>query len=172
MADSVIEKVFDGAMAGFGATVPMTIAMELMHRALPSHEQYPLPPRQITMRAAEGAGVKHHLNESDRLGATLASHFGYGAVTGAVYAAKADKINISPVVKGIGFGLAVWAVSYLGILPAVGALSPATKHPARRNALMIAAHVVWGGALGALTETFKKEGHDKMEVRDGRRKSS
>jgi hypothetical protein len=52
------------------------------------------------------------------------------------------------VLAGVGFGLAVWAVSYLGWLPAAGILSPATEHPARRNALMIGAHVVWGATTG------------------------
>lgn len=35
-------------------------------------------------------------------------------------------------------------------------LPPATKHPARRNALMIAAHVVFGAALGLLVERLEK----------------
>ena len=37
-----------GAMAGFLATIPMTIAMELLHRRLPWTQRYPLPPREIT----------------------------------------------------------------------------------------------------------------------------
>ena len=42
----------------------------------------------------------------------------------------------------------------LGLLPALGILTPATRHPPRRNLLMIAAHVVWGATLGLLTEKF------------------
>jgi hypothetical protein len=34
----------------------------------------------------------------------------------------------------------------------LGILRPATEHPARRNALMIGAHVVWGVALGLIVE--------------------
>ncbi len=60
-----------------------------------------------------------------------------------------------PALAGAGFGLAVWAGSYLGWLPAAGILRPATEHPPRRVALMIAAHLVWGAsaglALGALS---------------------
>jgi putative membrane protein len=36
------------------------------------------------------------------------------------------------------------------MLAALGILKPATEHPPRRNALMIAAHLIWGAVLGAL----------------------
>jgi hypothetical protein len=46
--------------------------------------------------------------------------------------------------RGIFFGLVVWAGSYLGWVPAAGILPPATEAPARRNALMIGSHFLWG----------------------------
>ncbi|HWS53323.1 MAG TPA: DUF1440 domain-containing protein, partial [Pyrinomonadaceae bacterium] len=79
---------------------------------------------------------------------TWASHFGYGAACGALYGALAAERDVPPLAAGVGFGLAVWAGSYLGWLPAAGIISPATEHPPRRNALMIAAHVVWGATTG------------------------
>jgi hypothetical protein len=54
------------------------------------------------------------------------------------------------VVSGIGWGLFVWAGSYLGLLPALDLHEPATQHPAERNILMIVAHIIWGATLGAL----------------------
>ena len=41
----------------------------------------------------------------------------------------------------------VWVLSYFGIMPGLRILRPAHDHPGRRNALMIAAHLVWGGTL-------------------------
>jgi uncharacterized membrane protein YagU involved in acid resistance len=140
-----------GALAGLAATVPMTLAMEAMHRRLPQRHRYPLPPRKITMRAAGVVGLRHKLDESERLGLTLAAHFGYGTATGALYGPLSNRVKGPAAVKGMGYGLLVWAGSYLGLLPALGLLSPATDHPARRNALMIAAHLVWGATLGLLT---------------------
>ena len=140
-----------GALAGLAATVPMTIAMEAMHRRLPRRQRYPLPPRKVTMRAAGAAGVRHKLDESERLGLTLAAHFGYGTGAGALYGPLSRSVKGPAAVKGMGYGLLVWAGSYLGLLPALGLLSPATDHPPRRNALMIAAHLVWGATLGLLT---------------------
>jgi hypothetical protein len=38
-------------------------------------------------------------------------------------------------------------VSYFGIMPTLRILRPAHEHPLRRNALMIAAHLVWGSTM-------------------------
>ena len=147
-----MNKILVGALAGLAATVPMTAAMESMHRLLPERERYPLPPREIAMAVAEDAGVRQHLDEPERTSVTLAAHFGYGAMTGAMYAPLAQRSQWRPAIGGAGFGLAVWAGSYLGLLPALGILTPATAHPTRRNALMITAHVVWGVTLGLLVD--------------------
>ncbi|HEX8237245.1 MAG TPA: DUF1440 domain-containing protein [Abditibacteriaceae bacterium] len=141
-----------GMVSGFVATVPMTVAMEMMHRRLPRRERYPLPPRQITMNLARKARMQKHLHEEERLIATLAAHFGYGAAVGALYAPLAQKVRWHPVLKGVLFGLTVWTVSYLGILPVIRVLPPATQQPQRRNELMIASHIIWGVVLALLTE--------------------
>ena len=144
-----MNRVLLGALAGLAATGPMTLAMKLMHEQLPREEQYPLPPRQVTEGLAAKAGVNGHLDEEDREAATWVSHFAYGAACGALYGAlSGERVDSHPVLAGVGFGVAVWAGSYLGWLPAAGIISPATEHPARRNALMITAHAVWGAGVG------------------------
>jgi len=138
-----------GAVAGFVATIPMTLAMKAMHEMLPEEEKYPLPPRLIVENAEQAAGVEEKLDEKDEHRLTLASHFAYGTATGAIYGAAMNAMDAEPnAMNGVAYGLGVWTASYLGLLPAVGLLAPATEHPARRNALMIAAHVVWGASLG------------------------
>jgi hypothetical protein len=148
-------SVLDGATAGLLATVPMTAVMLAGHRALPRHERYPLPPAEITAQAAETAADAADAAPPDPealTALTLAAHFGYGAATGALYALAVPPAPgvAAGALRGAGWGLAVWAGSYLGWLPAARILKPATEHPARRNALMIGAHLVWGAALGAL----------------------
>jgi uncharacterized membrane protein YagU involved in acid resistance len=157
-----------GATAGFVATAPMTAAMELMHRMLPDHERYPLPPRQIVDNATDQAaaehlvpGEPHHPSERHtglqpvddrRGGVALASHFAFGAMAGSAYGPIARTKPSHPALAGVGYGLLVWGSQYLGVLPAAGLLSNARNHPVRRNALMIAAHVVWGAALGLVAD--------------------
>lgn len=153
-----MNRILLGALAGLAATVPMTLAMKLMHEQLPREEQYPLPPRQVTEGLAEKAGVNEQLDEEEREAATWVSHFAYGATCGALYGAvTGEGRGEHPLLAGVGFGLAVWAGSYLGWLPAAGILSPATEHPARRNALMIAAHVVWGAGVGVAVERLSDQ---------------
>jgi hypothetical protein len=107
---------------------------------------------------AEKAGVNEQLDEEERAAATWVSHFAYGAACGALYGAvSGEKTDGHPLLAGVGFGLAVWAGSYLGWLPAAGVLAPATEHPPRRTALMIAAHVVWGATTGIALERLSEE---------------
>jgi putative membrane protein len=155
---TIVKNLLAGAAAGFTATVPMTAAMIGLHQTiLPARHRYPLPPRRITMNVARTFGVKHQLDETERKALTLAAHFGYGSAMGGLFALIAPRLDraggtrIPRVASGVGWGLIVWAGSYLGVLPALGLHEPATRHPARRNVLMILAHVVWGATLGLLT---------------------
>jgi putative membrane protein len=143
--------ILAGAVSGLAATAPMTIAMETLFAELPLHQRQPLPPRGITMRLAQGMGIKHELNEPQRKALTLASHFSYGAAMGGLYASTVQPHLPGPL-GGAAFGLGVWAANYLGLLPATN-LYPHAAHSAReRNLLMIAAHVIWGASLGALMD--------------------
>jgi hypothetical protein len=156
----MIRESLLGALAGLAATVPMTAVMKLGHRRLPWYERYPLPPRQITMKLARAAGIRHHLDEDRRKGLTLASHYSYGAAMGGLFgaisasAAAGDGMK-SDIGRGTVFGLGVWAGSYLGLLPELGILKPATEHPLERNLLMMGAHVVWGVSLARLFRTMQ-----------------
>jgi uncharacterized membrane protein YagU involved in acid resistance len=137
-----------GTVSGLAATLPMTLAMEAMFRELPAEQRTPLPPRRIAMKVARAAGAEQQMNESERQAFTLLAHFGYGAGAGALYTTVA-RHYLPGVMGGVVYGLGVWAGSYLGLLPALGMHRSATQMPAERNALMLAAHVVWGAALGA-----------------------
>ena len=157
MSGNGIQRLASGAAAGLVATVPMTAAMVAMHRKLPAHQRFPLPPRRITMRAAGKAGVRPHMDESHRTAATLAAHFGYGTAVGSLLGAFAPRGTVKAAAAGAGFGLLVWAVSYLGLMPALDLHPPATRDTARRNLLMIAAHLVWGATAGVIVDALRPE---------------
>lgn len=154
--NSAARDLVIGAVAGVAATVAMTLVAEKLFRRLPPEERYPLPPRELTERAAEEAGIADDLDEPALQAATLVSHFGFGAVTGALYVPLLLHRRIPPVASGSGYALGVWALSYLGWVPALGLLRPATSHPRRRNALMLAVHVVWGSALGLVADGLSR----------------
>ena len=141
-----------GALAGFIATAPMTVFMLTTQRFLPKGQQYELPPELITKELAHRAHVRWHMSKTQILAATLVSHFGYGAVMGALYSPLARKLPVPSVVKGVIFGVAVWACSYLGLLPLMGISESAHREPVRRNLMMVAAHLVWGSAMGLVAD--------------------
>jgi hypothetical protein len=147
-----------GAIAGFVATMAMTAAMRRLHRQLPAKERYPLTPREITDAVLDPPPAISP-------DVTLVAHFAYGAGCGALIAAADPKIGR---VGGALAGGAVWLTSYMGWLPALDVLTPATGHPMRRNAVMIAAHFAWGWStaegireLSAARATIFGEGPDK-----------
>lgn len=144
---SFAKRIIVGALAGAAATVPMTVLMLEWHRRLPNSEQYPLPPREIFDEIVEQADADKHLGESERVALSLAGHFAYGASCGAIYQTIIKRPTAA---NGAVYGVGVWTASYLGWLPAFKILRPATEHPLKRNALMIAAHVVWGSCLGEI----------------------
>jgi hypothetical protein len=134
---SVASRAALGAVAGYAATLAMTSLMQRLHERLPQAERYPLTPREITETLAPAG------EEDATATRTLLAHFAYGALTGALYGIASRRTGLT---SGALYGVGVWCASYLGWIPSFGILKPATAHPARRNALMLAAHLVWGAA--------------------------
>lgn len=143
-----------GLISGIAATGPMSVVMVLLHRRLPSGERYSLPPREITMKAVEQVAEPDEISQSTRSALTWLAHFGYGGAAGVLYAAVGRRLPGGTVRRGVLFGLLVWTVSYLGLLPGLRVLTSATEHPARRSGLMIAAHLVWGWSLATTFEVL------------------
>lgn len=153
-SDLSVDKFLKGAAAGFVATVPMSLSMLLGWKLLPRREKYPLPPRLITEELTERVGLEDRMSEGEMTGLTIFSHFAYGALFGSIYALFDNRIPMHSSLRGALAGIALWIASYLGWLPALGILQPATRHPWRRNLLMIIAHLIWGVTLGEVMRKF------------------
>lgn len=153
-----MKRLLCGACAGLAATMPMTWAMMRLHRHLPLWEKRALPPRRIMVAITKEMGLYRRMDEPKLTAATLVSHYGFGAAAGALYAPLAAKRSEPAAVKGVVFGIAVWAVSYLGWLPASGLLY---ERAPRRQAMMLLSHLVWGLALGVLTEQLESNVADE-----------
>jgi putative membrane protein len=112
------------------------------------------PPEEITANVAERAGEEPSRQNPAFQAAWLAAHLGYGAACGALYALVRPLLPRSDVAAGLLFGGAVWGVSYLGLLPALELFPPAQDDSPRRQAMMIAAHAVYGVALADLERSL------------------
>jgi hypothetical protein len=142
MMGSPLSRSLAGAVAGVAATVPMSGVMLGARRLgmLPV-----LPPEDITDRATARAGA--HVDEETSDAMSVVSHLGYGAATGAAYRLAVPQ-RLQGMPTGVAYGLAIYAGSYLGWLPALR-LRPHDQ--GRRNAptaVMVLAHAVFGAVLG------------------------
>jgi uncharacterized membrane protein YagU involved in acid resistance len=154
---NILIRILFGILGGIVATGPMTVAMILLHEKLPGHKRHPLPPKEITDKAIRKVGLGHKLSREAKAGLTLLNHFAYGGATGAIYAIATHNLKGCSMIKGPIFGLLVWGLSYLGLLPALNVLKSATRHSLERNALMIAVHLVWGVVLSVFVDLMQRE---------------
>lgn len=115
---------------------------------LPRARCDPAPPWAITAAIARKTLPAGVLTDDRITVAAVVAHFGYGAAAGALYRPLAGHADEHPLLRGTTYGLAVWAVSYLGWIPALRLLPPATRRPAQQNVMMLLAHGTWGLALG------------------------
>jgi hypothetical protein len=148
IVNGTLHSALDGALAGAAATLPMSAVMAAADRAgmMGKH-----PPEVIVEKGMRRSGVRADETTEDAV--TLVAHFGFGAAAGAVFGLinrRAAHRRSTWIAEGIAFGLVVYAVSYKGWIPALNILPrPEHDRPGRQPS-MIAAHVVFGAALGAL----------------------
>ncbi len=140
-----------GAVAGVVATLPMSAVMFAAKKAGLMGEY---PPQLVAQKALAVAGAQP--SEGEKTTAAVAAHLGFGAVAGALFGPlyRRTQSLAPPVVLGIGYGLAVYAASYAGWIPAADIMpAPPDDRPGRQPS-MIVAHVVFGAALAELVDVF------------------
>lgn len=64
---------------------------------------------------------------------------------------------------GAGFGMLVWATSYLGWIPALRLSPAAPRAPKGENLMMIAAHLVFGAALFYAEKELEQRGRALLD---------
>jgi hypothetical protein len=145
----VIDALARGAAAGTAATAAMSGLMLAAGRAGLMGRQ---PPEAIVRQAGARTAVEPRGRLADVL--AVVAHLGFGAGTGAAYALLPRSRR--PVLRGVAVGEAVYAVSYAGWVPAFGALPRPGRDRPGRQAVMVAAHLVYGGVLGALDDRWRR----------------
>ena len=142
-----METLARGALAGLAATVPMTVVIGAGRAAGLMGTP---PPVEITENAAQQAGEDPDRQSPEFQAAWLAAHLGYGAACGVLFAAVRPVLPRPDLVAGLLFGGAVWGASYISLLPSLNLYPPAQVDSSQRQAVMIAAHAVFGTALASI----------------------
>ncbi|MFI6478285.1 DUF6789 family protein [Nonomuraea sp. NPDC050663] len=130
----MIRNLLRGAAAGSMATTAMSTVMLAGDKLGLMGEQ---PPRRVARRLFGRQGETP---------VAIASHFGFGAAGGALLSTLSRGRGV-PTWLGAGYGMAIWLASYQGWVPAIGAMPPAHRDRPGRQAVMIAAHLVYGATL-------------------------
>jgi putative membrane protein len=123
--------------------------MEVLRAAMSREHHRRMPPREIVDRTVDMAGASGEVDAADRIVLTTIAHFAFGALAGAVYGATLGSRR-SSAMKGVAYGVAVWALAYGVGLPSLGLHPVAADDTEERNVTLIASHVVWGATLGTL----------------------
>ncbi|MDQ3547439.1 MAG: DUF1440 domain-containing protein [Chloroflexota bacterium] len=97
-----------------------------------------------------------------------ALHFAFGASAGMLYAGLLARVPLPAWLKGTAFGIVAWVGSYFGWLPSQQIHGQGDEQTWRRNALMLAAHLVWGTTLGMLVMQRMPGGEDVPSCFAGR----
>lgn len=138
------------AGSGVVATGAMTLFMGAAKAS--GHLRKP-PPKHITVRAAQRIGLKPHKAPQQAVTAAwLAAHVGYGMASGVVYGILRGVLPRSAWVSGLIYGGGLWAISYLGLMPALGLYPFPNEDYNSRVVAMIAAHGVYGVTLSHTAE--------------------
>lgn len=149
--DRKLRSMLRGGLAGTGATLPMSLFMLGAQKAGLMGKQ---PPEHITESFLDRIGIRKRPEAADDVLATL-NHFVFGAAAGGIYG-LVRRERVPEVPQGIAFGLAVWAASYKGWVPAAGIMPKPDHDRPGRPASMIAAHLLFGGALAALYRALQR----------------
>lgn len=133
------QRIARGALFGLLATLAMTVvtAVGLSANTAPM-------PEPVSLAVARWALGGRPL--AVLLGAGLAGHFAWGAAAGAVYAVLAG--SRSGPWSGLAFGVALWLVVQVAVLPLVGWGAFGSAVTPRIAVATLVLHLLYGGVLG------------------------
>jgi hypothetical protein len=146
---SLLSRTGGGAVAGSIATIPMSAFMLAAQKLSALGKA---PPRKINERMM--ARLRLWVpGRSRRRALSTVAHFAFGATAGGLFGLAAGRLARGPrrVLAGMAYGAAIWAAMYGGALPRLDLMPPPSRDRGGRPATMIAAHLIYGAALGALS---------------------
>jgi hypothetical protein len=152
-----------GALAGAASTAAMDRAGRRMYQLedpqVREYEENLRRSRYPPELAAEKllrmiTGFTPSRNAARRLAQPI--HFGLGAAMGAGFAGFSRRFPASPLLAGLVFGLAMWALVDELATPAFGLSPPSRRFPWQNHARSLASHAVFGGTMGVIQGLVRK----------------
>jgi hypothetical protein len=112
-----------------------------------------MPPRKIVRSTRRRLGLRGVSTHRENVVSTVA-HWAFGVGAGALLGAfHRKRVALSKAAAlGAAYGVAIWAVSYRGWVPALGIMRHPGKDRPGRPTSMVVAHLVYGSTLGTLLD--------------------
>jgi putative membrane protein len=141
-----------GILAGLAAGLVATAAKTLVEKIYPPRVHGgPEPPAKLAEKTAG-----HELAPVPKAVASETIHWVFGATAGVAYGALAEFYPAATSRDGIGFGMALMALTHESTLPAMGlSAAPAQQSPRERTSEM-ASHIVYGLAAETTRRIVRK----------------
>lgn len=165
--NTILQPVRDllaGGRAGLVATAAMTLLMLAGKRLGLTGE---LPPREIVDEAAQELPPRERPSEADRQALAGVTHFLFGAAGGALFGLATSGLRRLWVSTGLGmaYGTLVYLVSYMGWIPALEIMPPATSDRPGRQLTMLGGHWIYGLLLGVLLAVGRRRARMQQQVK-------
>lgn len=145
-----------GVIGGGAGTLVMTAAIltgEWLFR-------FRTPPKEITRNVLWRIGMPRAGSGATAGVIWVVAHEAYGMACGVGYALVRPRLPASRYAAGLMFGGAVWAVGYLGYLPALGLYPSPDEDRRSRTSVMVIAHAVFGVVLADMEHRLsRRDGH-------------
>jgi hypothetical protein len=146
-----------GFAAGAAGTAAMTAWQEAAARWQDSGDDGPSgshdpwasapAPAKVAKRILEGV-FRREVPPTEIPMLTNVAHWGYGVAWGGVFGLVQGTFRRRPLTHGVAFGSAVWAFSYVALVP-LGIYEPPWTYPAKSLALDLSYHLAYGAGVGA-----------------------
>ncbi len=131
-------------------SVPIVVARRTGFLATP-------PPVEISANVARRLPLLPQRGQRGFRAIWLGGHLAYGGVCGVTYVVVRRYLPSNLVLNGVLFGQAVWATSYLGVIPALG-LYPGPEDDSRSRLLvMVGVHGVFGVTVALVSQKLERQ---------------
>ena len=111
-----------------------------------------VPPPLVLAERVAG----HPLTKEQGTVAIQSIHYGFGAVTGAVYGAAAEVVPLVTVGYGSVFGVVLQLFTHETLVPAMGLDVPAPQQPIREHVSEFFSHILYGLATESVRRWLRK----------------
>lgn len=185
LSDTPLGIVTKGALAGFAGTMALTAILKAA-QWIANHNDDGQQPRERDLTTGIGAAQAltggqvqaPFLDESTevfaqkvatglfgtslsggtRVAAGVSVHVVYGAFWGGVYGLIQSSLCLPAVAHGPLYGLIVWVIGPVTLVPAMGIMPPLPKQGTPRVLMVASIHVVYGLVLSLVFDAFTRPG--------------